>query len=133
MVYLDTSVALAFFLSEDVRPPDRIWSEALVASRLTEYELATRLRGQLEPQEATDAREAVSAHVSFIDLSDVVVGDALRGLPEGLRTLDALHLASVIFLRDQGVDIRVATYDRRLAGMAEELGLRLYPLEERTI
>jgi len=39
VIYLDTSVALAQLLSEDRLPPDRLWSETLVSSRLLEYEI----------------------------------------------------------------------------------------------
>ena len=41
MIYLDTSVALAHLLAEDRRPPDALWKESLVTSRLLEYELWT--------------------------------------------------------------------------------------------
>jgi hypothetical protein len=46
MIYLDTSVALAHLLSEDRRPADALWSETIVASRLLEYELWTRIHAR---------------------------------------------------------------------------------------
>ena len=39
MIYLDTSVALAYLLAEDRTPPETLWREPLIASRLLEYEL----------------------------------------------------------------------------------------------
>lgn len=45
-----------------------------------------------------------------------------------VRTLDALHLASVSFLRERGVDTPLATYDGRQAEAARGMGLTLYPL-----
>jgi hypothetical protein len=36
VIYLDTSVALAHLLAEDCAPPESIWQEVLVASRLFE-------------------------------------------------------------------------------------------------
>jgi len=39
VIYLDTSVALAYLLAEDRRPPDSLWENPLVSSRLLEYEL----------------------------------------------------------------------------------------------
>jgi hypothetical protein len=39
VIYLDTSVALAEILAEDRKPPESLWAETLVASRLLEYEL----------------------------------------------------------------------------------------------
>jgi hypothetical protein len=43
MIYLDTSVALAHLLAEDRHPPDGLWTEVLVSSRLIEYEVWTHL------------------------------------------------------------------------------------------
>ena len=34
MIYLDSSVALAYLLAEDRFPPDGLWDEQLVSSRL---------------------------------------------------------------------------------------------------
>ena len=41
MIYLDTSVALAHLLAKDRAPPDALWQEPLIASRLLEYECAS--------------------------------------------------------------------------------------------
>ncbi|MEZ4423522.1 MAG: type II toxin-antitoxin system VapC family toxin [Gemmatimonadota bacterium] len=128
MVYLDTSVVLAQLLAEDVRPPAALWDQPLVASRLTEYELITRLRA-LDLSGTEEALASFRAQVSLIDLSDALVRESFESLPKGLRTLDALHLASALFLRDQGVDVRIATYDGRLAAAASEMGFGLYPLD----
>jgi predicted nucleic acid-binding protein len=57
-----------------------------------------------------------------------VIGGLDEDLPPGLRTLDALHLASLLFLRRQGAEARLASYDRRLSGAAEAMGFELYPL-----
>jgi hypothetical protein len=38
VIYLDTSVLLAHLLAEHRSPPDALWAETLVASRLLEYE-----------------------------------------------------------------------------------------------
>ena len=46
MIYLDTSVALAHLLAEDVIPNATLWSETLVSSRLLEYELWTRVHAR---------------------------------------------------------------------------------------
>lgn len=48
MIYLDTSVALAQLLAEDRVPPEPLWRDSLVSSRLLEYEIWTRFtRGGL--------------------------------------------------------------------------------------
>jgi hypothetical protein len=36
MIYLDSSVALAHLLAEDRFPPDKLWEEQLVSSRILE-------------------------------------------------------------------------------------------------
>ncbi|MSO76318.1 MAG: hypothetical protein EXQ87_05330 [Alphaproteobacteria bacterium] len=46
MIYPDISVALAHLLAEDHLPDPALWRETLVASRLLEYELWTRLHGR---------------------------------------------------------------------------------------
>jgi hypothetical protein len=40
VVNVDTSVALAHVLAEDRRPPESLWQETLITSRLTHYEAA---------------------------------------------------------------------------------------------
>jgi uncharacterized protein len=39
MIYLDSSVALAHLLVEDRLPPDLLWGQQLVSSRLLECEV----------------------------------------------------------------------------------------------
>jgi len=38
MTYVETSVILAQLLAEDRYPPESLWADPLVSSRLTEYE-----------------------------------------------------------------------------------------------
>ena len=46
MIYLDTSVALAHLLAEDRSPPESLWDEHLISSRLLEYEIWTRINAR---------------------------------------------------------------------------------------
>ena len=46
MIYLDSSVALAHLLAEDRFPPDELWEEQLVSSRLLEGEVWNRINSQ---------------------------------------------------------------------------------------
>ena len=46
MIYLDTSAALAQLLAEDRHPPDSLWEQPLVSSRLLEYEAWTRIHAR---------------------------------------------------------------------------------------
>jgi predicted nucleic acid-binding protein len=58
-----------------------------------------------------------------------VLARVLEPLPLPVRTLDAIHLASADFLRGQGQEVTVATYDARMAEAARAMGFELYPLE----
>jgi len=128
VIYVDTSVAVAHLLAEDVRPPTELWDEELWSSRLLEYELWTRIHARDVARSHGDAARLLLARVSLIELDPAVLGRALQPFPVPTRTLDALHLASASWLRERGADVRVATYDRRLAGGAKAIGLELLDL-----
>jgi predicted nucleic acid-binding protein len=127
-VYLDTSVALAHLLSETEVPPPELWDEPLVASRLMAHELHTRIRTRgLEASHGGIAAQLL-ARVSLLELAGPVVEAVANEVPRGVRTLDALHLASMLFLRSQGAAVQLATYDRKLRAGAEELDFESYRL-----
>ncbi len=128
MIYLDTSVALARLLAEDRCPPEEIWQETLVASRLLEYETWTRLHARRLARTHGEAARLLLGHVAMLEMTPPVLARALEPFPLPVRTLDALHLASADFLRRQGQSLRVATYDQRLRDAAEALDFPLYPL-----
>lgn len=123
LVYLDTSVALAHLLGEDRFPPASLWRETLVSSRLLEYELWTRLHARGLGASHGEAARDLLARVAFIELSPRVLGRALAPFPAPLRTLDALHLASLIFVQEQRQVVRLASYDERLVAAAQTLGI----------
>ena len=95
MIYLDTSVALAQLLAEDRAPPSSLWAEPLIASRLLEYEIWTRLNAQrLGGSHGEEARTLIQ-RVALVELAPPVLERALEPFPVPVRTLDALHLASI--------------------------------------
>lgn len=125
MIYLDTSVALAHLLAEDRRPPDALWQEELVSSRLLEYELWTRLHARDLARSHADLARLLLARLAWLELRPAVLERALHPFPVPVRTLDALHLASLAFLREHGKEIRLATYDERIAEAAVAMGVAL--------
>jgi predicted nucleic acid-binding protein len=129
VIYLDTSVALAHLLAEDHRPPNRIWSETLITSRLLEYELYNRLHAKGLADSHAAAASAILERLAFLELSPPVLARALEPFPASVRTLDALHLASAEFLRSSGQSIQLATYDQRMLTAAKALGLPLVELD----
>ena len=123
MIYLDTSIALAHLLAEDRRPPDTLWRQSLVTSRLLEYELWTRLNARgLGPSHGEAARRLLE-RLAVLELLPNVLARALEPFPMPVRTLDALHLASMVFLRARGQAVELASYDDRLLVAARSLGI----------
>lgn len=128
MIYADTSVALAHLFAEDRRPPTSFWRETLVSSRLLEYEIWTRLHARGATASRAEAAQEVIARISLIELAPIVLARALDPFPVSVRTLDALHLASCLFLRDRGQRVELASYDSRMTNAASALGIPLRDL-----
>ena len=127
-VYLDASAALAQLMGETRVPPPSLWTESLVSSRLIQYEIWTTLHARgLAGSHGDAARELVDG-LDLVELSPVVLTRALEPFPRPARTLDALHLATLEFLRSAGSPARLATYDRRMRNNARRLKLPLYRL-----
>ncbi len=121
MIYLDTSVALAQLLAEDRLPPPALWDAPLVSSRLLEYELWNRLHARgLAHSHGALALELLQ-RLSFLELAPPVLARALEAFPVPVRTLDAMHLASIEFLRSRRVDVAFASYDARMLDAAAKL------------
>lgn len=128
MTYLDTSVALAHLLAEDRVPPPGLWEDSLVASRLLEYELWNRIHARRLAKSHGDAVAQLILRTALIELVSPVLARALEPFPASVRTLDALHLASIDFLRDHGQDVRLATYDERQKTAARAMGIEVMEL-----
>lgn len=129
MIYVDSSVALAYLFSEMRIPPSSVWESPLVASRLLEYEIWTRLHARpgLEALRLQRAHELID-RVLLIELSRDVLARALKPFPLPIRTLDALHLATVEYLRGEGVSVELASYDARLIAAAKALDIKIAQL-----
>lgn len=125
MIYLDSSVALAQLLAEDRAPPEALWQESLVASRLLEYEVWNRLNARGLGRSHGDEARALIGRVALLELVPPVLGRAMEPFPMPVRTLDALHLASLEFLRGRGQRVELASYDDRLLSAARAMGIPL--------
>ncbi|MBM3792162.1 MAG: type II toxin-antitoxin system VapC family toxin [Acidobacteria bacterium] len=59
-----------------------------------------------------------------MEISEQVRERAARAFPaEPVRTLDALHLATALLFMRVYPDLRILTYDRRIADNAQALGI----------
>jgi predicted nucleic acid-binding protein len=128
VIYLDTSVALAHLLAEDRSPPERLWGEPLISSRLLAYEIWIRIHARKLGRSHGDHVRALIGQVSLVELAPPVLARALEPFPTPVRTLDALHLSSVEFLRAHGQAVNLASYDARLIAAARALKIPLYDL-----
>ena len=129
MIYLDTSAALKLVLEE---PESPALAEALddaapelVGTWLLETEMrrAAHRVGLLTQEMVSGVRQAVGLY----EMPASVLREAGLLAGAGLRSLDALHLASAIRI---GVE-HVVTYDERMTRSATELGLSRQALYRR--
>lgn len=129
VIYLDSSVFLAWVFGEPRRPSAAFWTQhRFISSRLLAYEAWTRVNARTFPtQVAVGMREALAV-VGLVDLTPEVLSRALQPFPLPLRTLDALHLATMHHLAKRVPGIQLASYDRRMNDAATALGLPLASL-----
>jgi predicted nucleic acid-binding protein len=128
VIYLDTSVALAHLLAEDHSPPETLWQQMLISSRLLEYEMWTRIHARNLTHSHGEHVRALIGRVALLELAPPVLARALEPFSRPVRTLDALHLASMEFLRMQGQTLQLASYDERLLAVARDLKISILEL-----
>lgn len=129
MIYIDTSVALAQLLAEDRQPPASLWRETLVASRLLEYEIWTRLHSRKIADSHGESARNLIGRVALLELAPPVLARAMDPFPRPIRTLDALHLASFEYLLTNRQNVQLASYDRRMLAAAEDMRLPIFSLQ----
>ena len=100
----------------------------MIASRLLEYEIWTRLNARRLGRSHGEEARALIHRVALIELAAPVLERALEPFPIPVRTLDALHLASIAFLLERGQTVELASYDDRLLSAAQALGIPLAAL-----
>ncbi|HLN85910.1 MAG TPA: type II toxin-antitoxin system VapC family toxin [Candidatus Limnocylindrales bacterium] len=133
IVYLDTSVVLRVLLKEP--NPIDIWGrwDKAFSSALWRIEaLRTvdrlRLMHEITDTEVADlVRDVQTTHetLAIYPLHDRIMQRASETFPTVVGTLDAIHLASAIFIREaQSIDL-LLTHDSRLATAARSLGFRV--------
>jgi len=126
VIYLDSSVALAHLLAEDRSPPPVIWQQPLISSRLLEYEVWNRIHASGLADSHGEETRALIGRLALIELDPPVLSRALDPFPMPVRTLDALHLASIEFLRSRRQTVELLSYDERLLATARALRIPLY-------
>jgi predicted nucleic acid-binding protein len=128
LIYLDTSVALAHLLAEDRAPAEELWDRPLVSSRLLEYEIWVRLHARRLGESHGEAVRRLVGRLGLLELTPAVLARSMEPFPVPVRTLDALHLASLEFLRDHGQQVELASYDERMLEAAGAMGIPVLEL-----
>lgn len=133
-VYVDSSVLLRVVLGEPGRL--RIWSSITdaVASELITLECLrtidrARIRLRLEDEDVADRRAAVLGAIeafSLVPVGPPVLERAAEPFPTMLGSLDAIHLASAVLVRDTFEDLSLATHDQELAVAARAVGFHVH-------
>jgi uncharacterized protein len=126
VVYLDSSALVKLVVTEPESSAlmeflrsqsDRVSS----AVALTEVPRALRRAG-FGASERRRSRE-VMARIALVDVDRRILAAAAALDPPALRTLDAIHLATALAVREDLAAI--VTYDRRLAAAAERAHLEV--------
>lgn len=124
MIYLDSSAVLKLLVDEAESADLATFVAAhdhspAVSSELAMVEVVRAVR-RLAPELVPDARALVS-QLDLVPLGSEVIARAADIGEPLLRTLDALHLASALTVRDALASFVV--YDHRLASAARAMGL----------
>lgn len=124
MIYVDTSALIKLVLEERESTALRRYlheldPDVLVSSKLLAVEAR---RGVLRTRPALlPAVDIALADVTLLDVSDVVIESAGRLPDPTLRSLDAIHLATALLIRED-LDV-LLSYDDRLTAAATAHGL----------
>jgi predicted nucleic acid-binding protein len=130
-IYLDTSTVLRVLLRQP--KPLAIWArwDGAYASELLHVEACRvidrlRLEGALDDEGVADVRQElarVESAIAAVALSGPVLQRAALPMATVVKTLDAIHLASAMLLRERrGVELTFATHDPQQARAARALG-----------
>ena len=123
-VYLDASAAVKLVVSEPESASVRRFVAGQVtriSSRVLAVELL-RAVARASPASLDQARSLLDV-MEFVELNAEIAERAAGLEPVGLRSLDAIHLASALVLGDE-LDAFI-TYDARQADAARTVGLRV--------
>jgi len=135
-IYIETSALLRVLLEGDEILRPVLSGEGLFTSALTFVEAARAISrakrdSRLSARDAREARRQLAAFergCDVIALDDEVLRRARGDFPEEpVRSLDALHLASLHVLDSQLGEFEVATCDERVRRNATALGFAVLP------
>ncbi len=138
IAYVDTSIVLRVLFSQ----PDPLeewgrWEEAysseLMGVEARRAVARLRMEQALEDEDVARALESlglIEATLAIVPLTRPVLQRASLPMPTSVRTLDALHVASALLLRErQSLSLTFATHDRQQHLAARALGFECIGLQ----
>lgn len=141
-VYAETSAVLRWLFAEQGGEALRVTmseAEKVTASRLTLIETRRVVRraeraGRITAAESADVLAVFAQAAStwaVLEITEEIARRAEDGFPaEPVRTLDAIHLASALFLRQSFPDLVILSADERVSANATLLGF--HPIAQPT-
>ncbi len=129
ITYVDASVVLRVIHDEPGALPS--WREIMpVSSDLVRVECLraidrARMTRRVDDATSSAHRAAVLATIATFSLAPIsasILERAAEPFPTALGTLDAIHLATALHLRDEFPSLAFATHDRELATAAVAVG-----------
>lgn len=124
MVYLDSSAIVKLVLPEAESTALRLElarNRERCSSALVRVEVLRAVRRANPSFETLQRAAAVLERIALVPLDDRVLSTAAELDPPGLRSLDAIHLATALSLFDLNA---LVAYDQRLLAAASAAGLR---------
>jgi hypothetical protein len=103
-------------------------SQSAISRRLIEYEVNVRLTTLKASQKSLAVASKRLSDIELDPLDSPALARALKPFPVPQRTLDTIHLSTLIFLQARGLTLEPATDDKRLMIAAQALGLPCTPL-----
>ena len=132
VAYLDSSVLLRYVLLGDTGLQHAMNYPGLVSSELLEIECRRtinrcRLQNELDDTSLVQALQRLDDTLEMIDLIELdsrIKSRAMGSFPVVTKTLDALHLSTVLVLAEQeeAAGIQVFSYDKAMNLCARALG-----------
>jgi PIN domain len=138
-LYAESSAVLAWLLDEPTAPGVRRLlgeAEVTVASDLTLIECDRVLLRAVALKELTEAESAdcrahlvaAAAHWQVLRIAGEIVDRSRQPFPgDPIRTLDAIHLASLLVARSAVAGLRLLSLDDRVRQAAKGLGIAVEP------
>ena len=123
MIYLESSALVKLVVAEPESSALRAYlagQAGRVSSQLTRVEVLRAVRRANRPQTTLRRAERALERIALTPVDEQILAQAASLDPPGLRSLDAIHLATALSL--DGLDALV-TYDRRLSDAATDAGL----------